>query len=114
MKDYKLLLSGYILRTADGAQIPAVTENIDYQNYLIWTEAGNVADPADAPVVPVVIPPSFDTLDIPAKALALTVASLLKIPEDQVATLYATKLAEVSAAAAASASAVANPAKVES
>jgi hypothetical protein len=40
-----------IVRTADGACIPADTLNIDYQNYLSWIAAGNAAIPYVAPVI---------------------------------------------------------------
>ncbi len=37
----------YIERKADGAWIPFVAENTDYQEYLKWVEAGNTAEAAD-------------------------------------------------------------------
>ena len=37
----------FILRTTDGAWIPKVLENTDYQNYLAWVAEGNTPDPAD-------------------------------------------------------------------
>ena len=36
-----------ILRTSDGAYIPASTENTDYQEYLLWVAEGNTAEAAD-------------------------------------------------------------------
>ena len=37
----------FILRTTDGAWIPKVPENTDYQDYLAWVAEGNTPDPAD-------------------------------------------------------------------
>jgi len=37
----------FILRTTDGAWIPKVAENTDYQEYLAWVAEGNTPDPAD-------------------------------------------------------------------
>lgn len=49
---YKLTRSGSVLRLADGASIPPVAANADYQDYLRWVGAGNAATPADpAPLV---------------------------------------------------------------
>jgi hypothetical protein len=46
---YKLLSFG-VLRTSDGACIPADLRNTDYLAYGDWLTAGNVPDPADVPV----------------------------------------------------------------
>ena len=49
---YQLTRSGSVLRLADGASIPPVMGNADYQDYLRWAAAGNTATPADpAPLV---------------------------------------------------------------
>ena len=53
---YKLTNSTSIIRTTDGACIPADAANIDYAAYLEWIAAGNIPQPADpqpepAPVV---------------------------------------------------------------
>jgi hypothetical protein len=37
----------FILRKADGAWIPKVTDNTDYQEYLEWVAAGNTPEAAD-------------------------------------------------------------------
>jgi hypothetical protein len=36
-----------ILRTTDGASIPTVADNTDYQAYLKWVAEGGVPTPAD-------------------------------------------------------------------
>jgi hypothetical protein len=49
MAIYQLTASGHILRTSDGAMIPADLGNLDYVAYLAWVAAGNTADPVPAP-----------------------------------------------------------------
>jgi len=57
MAAYKHTASG-VLRAADGASIPATTDNSDWSDYLAWCAAGNTADPADAlPTRPVYLDP---------------------------------------------------------
>jgi hypothetical protein len=48
---YKLLLGAGVLRSTDGASIPADPGNLDYQAFLTWQAAGNVPQPADPPIV---------------------------------------------------------------
>lgn len=36
-----------ILRISDNAFIPFDPQNVDYQAYLTWLDAGNVPEPAD-------------------------------------------------------------------
>lgn len=43
-KEYQTLLSGMILRVADGAFIPPDEANADYAAYLDWVAAGNTPD----------------------------------------------------------------------
>lgn len=54
---YKLTLSDGIVRTKDGAWIPADPANSDYAAYLRWLEEGNTPLPADPPPsdIPVVV-----------------------------------------------------------
>lgn len=41
---YKLNVSGGIVRVSDGANIPRDPDNLDYQAYLVWANAGNTAE----------------------------------------------------------------------
>ena len=54
MADYQLTTSDSIIRTEDGACIPADPANRDYAEYLQWVEDGGVPDPY---VPPPVVPP---------------------------------------------------------
>ena len=55
MKDYRSLrdtVTGdergdLIMRTTDGAHIPADPLNVDWQAYQAWLAAGNTAEPAE-------------------------------------------------------------------
>jgi hypothetical protein len=40
---YRLTATDDIIRTADGATIPANPDNLDWQEYTAWLEAGNTA-----------------------------------------------------------------------
>ena len=50
---YKLVTPSFgntpksVQRLSDGAFIPFVEDNIDYQEYLEWVAAGNTPEPAD-------------------------------------------------------------------
>lgn len=49
---YKLFMSSdgkvsIVIRLADNANIPFDPQNVDYQQYLAWIEAGNTVLPAD-------------------------------------------------------------------
>lgn len=45
---YKLLRRG-VQRLSDGAIVPDVTGNSDWQKYLKWVAEGNVPEPIDSP-----------------------------------------------------------------
>ena len=58
---YKLTQSTSIVRTTDGAFIPADPTNTDYQQYLRWLSEGNEPLPADPP--PPAPPKQFTSLE---------------------------------------------------
>ena len=41
--------SSCVIRTTDGACIPFDPDNVDFQQYQKWLDAGNVPLPADEP-----------------------------------------------------------------
>jgi hypothetical protein len=49
MADYQLTTTDSVIRTADGACIPADLANRDYVEYLEWIEDGGVPDPYEPP-----------------------------------------------------------------
>jgi len=49
---YKLTQFDTVIRSADGARIPADQRNRDYAEYLEWLEAGNAPEPADPVIEP--------------------------------------------------------------
>lgn len=49
---YKLTNGTEIIRLADTAYIPADPTNTDYQDYVLWLDAGNNPEPADPPAPP--------------------------------------------------------------
>lgn len=79
---YKLTQSTSIIRTTDGAFIPADPANTDYAAYLEWLSAGNTPEPADpvAPAVPTVV-------TMRQARLALLQAGLLGTVNSAVATM---------------------------
>jgi len=49
-KLFNLSLGGQcVIRLSDNASIPFDPQNVDYQQYLAWLEAGNTVLPADEP-----------------------------------------------------------------
>ena len=71
MAKYKLTNGETIIRTEDGASIPADPDNRDYAQYLADMEAGEEAEPAD-PEPKVVEPTPLERLE----AAGLTVQDL--------------------------------------
>lgn len=57
-----------IQRLSDGALIPISQGNVDYRAYVAWIDAGNTADPADAPPAPDMTP------DLSTQLAALLIA----------------------------------------
>lgn len=53
---YKESAHNGVVRLADGAYIPVDPANTDYQQYLVWLDAGGIPAPADLPAkVPLVV-----------------------------------------------------------
>jgi len=59
---YQLTKSTTILRTADGACIPADPANSDYAAYLAWCAEGNTPDPTGIPL-PATVSQQLSALD---------------------------------------------------
>jgi hypothetical protein len=66
MADYRLATSdanGPVIRTADGASIPADPANRDWVEYQAWLAEGNVPDPYVPPPEPEPVPPPPELSD---------------------------------------------------
>jgi len=74
---YQLTEGDTILRLADRATIPAVSGNVDYENYLEWVAEGNSPLPAPKPA-----PPKPQTPLDKLMAAGLTVADLRALLAD--------------------------------
>lgn len=68
--NYKLHLSGAIIRLDDGVWIPPSPSNLDWREYQKWLAAGNVPVPADPAPVPLDIA-DINNLDKVLKAVVL-------------------------------------------
>jgi hypothetical protein len=69
MADYQLATpdaDGPVLRTADGASIPADPANRDWVEYQNWLALGNTPDPYVPPPEPVPAPPTPEVTDLMA------------------------------------------------
>jgi hypothetical protein len=62
MADYQLTATDSVIRTEDGACIPADPANRDYAEYLEWLEDGGVPDPYIEPEQPAPQPTQEQTL----------------------------------------------------
>ena len=72
---YELTSGTGILRTSDGALIPADPANVDYQNYEAWVALGNTPDPAVVPAMPTILNTHvFYLRFMPSEQLALQTA----------------------------------------
>jgi hypothetical protein len=60
MADYQLTATDSVIRTEDGACIPADPANRDYAEYQQWLAAGGVPDPYKKPQPP--IDPELDSI----------------------------------------------------
>jgi hypothetical protein len=62
MAEYQLTATDAVIRTEDGACIPADPANRDYAEYLQWVEDGGVPDPYQEPPPPEQQPTQEQTL----------------------------------------------------
>jgi hypothetical protein len=86
---YQLKTDG-VIRTTDGAHIPATTRNRDWRDYQDWLALGNTPDPAAPDPAPIDYSDT-NNLDKTLKALALCVAQVGGLTVPQIRTLFKQK-----------------------
>jgi hypothetical protein len=95
MYTYALVYGSTAILRSDGAVVPADPGNVDYQAYLAWVAAGNVADPAPAAAPPSVIPvAAFWARFGPAEQAAIQAAAAAN-PEVAVPMSFAAVIGQV-------------------
>lgn len=87
---YKLKTPEGVIRSTDGAHIPATTLNRDWREYQDWLALGNTPDPADPDPTPIDYSDS-NNLDKTLKALVLCIAQVGSLTVPQMRTLFKQK-----------------------
>ena len=76
MAAYQLTSGSSVTREADGANIPATMQNVDWQGYQAWLAAGNTPDPAPTgPVNTDLSPRNFMARFTTAESAAIATAA---------------------------------------
>lgn len=87
MADYKLLLDGAVLRTADMVCIPPDPNNPAFTYYSAWKDAGGVPDPCDQVdllgAVPVSVTPRQARLALSGAGLLAQVNAMVRAADEQ-------------------------------
>ena len=76
MAKYRLSKTDSVIRTADGAHIPASTNNGDWRQYQEWLAAGNTSDPIAPDPAPT--QEQLDIADAKADADVIEIATMTK------------------------------------